>query len=220
MRTDGMASAEGQRTASNDGSAASAFPVDLAIVGQPRKERADAARNRRRALDAAAALMAERGPEAVAMDDVADLAGVGKGTLYRRFGDRQGLLLALLDDAERDLQERLLRGPPPLGPGAAPEARVRAFLHALIELLEQRGEIIRASETSSPGARLRGGAYSAWHRHLAVLVAEWRPALDATARAHLLLAPLAADTWTSLRAAGLTRDRLTGSLEQLWLSLR
>lgn len=191
---------------------------DLPVVGQPRRERADAVRNRRRVLEAAAALMAERGPEAVAMDDVAALAGVGKGTLYRRFGDRQGLLLALLDDAERDLQDRLLAGPPPLGPGAAARLRLIPFLHALAALLEQRGEILRASETSAPGARLGGGAYGAWHQHLALLLAELCPDLDAGAHAHLLLAPLAAETWTSLRAGGMSRDRLTGALERLWLA--
>lgn len=191
-------------------------PRDLPVLGQPRRERADAARNRRRVLEAASALMAERGPEAVAMDDVADLAGVGKGTLYRRFGDRQGLLLALLDDAERDLQDRVLTDPPPLGPGAPPGPRLRAFLHALIKLLEQRGEIIRASEASAPGARLGGGAYRAWHQHLSLLLAELQPEREAATDAHLLLAPLAAEAWTSLRAAGLPRDRLTRSLEQLW----
>lgn len=190
---------------------------DLPVAGQPRKERADAARNRRRVLEVAGALMAERGPEAVAMDHVAEIAGVGKGTLYRRFGDRQGLLLALLDDAERDLQDRLVTGRPPLGPGAAPRARLRAFLHALIRLLEQRGEIIRASETSSPGARLRGGAYAAWHQHVALLLGELHPDVDAGVQAHVLLAPLAAETWTSLRAAGHSRARLTAAVERLWL---
>ena len=188
------------------------------VFGQPRRERADAARNRARVLEAASALMAARGPEAVAMDDVAELAGVGKGTLYRRFGDRQGLLLALLDDAERELQDRVLTDPPPLGPGAPPEPRLRAFLHALIELLEQRGEIIRASETSAPGARLRGGAYRAWHQHLSLLLAEREPDAEAATHAHALLAPLAAETWTSLRAAGLSRERLVRSLERLWLA--
>ena len=87
-------------------------PIPLtSSAGRP--ERADAARNRRRALEAARRLVAERGADAVTMDDVAAAAGVGKGTLYRRFGDRHGLLLALLDDEERALQEAILRGPPP-----------------------------------------------------------------------------------------------------------
>jgi AcrR family transcriptional regulator len=54
------------------------------------------------------------------MDAVAAEAGVGKGTLFRRFGDRAGLAVALLDERERDLQAAVLSGPPPLGPGAPP----------------------------------------------------------------------------------------------------
>ena len=192
-------------------------PVELPIAGQPPTERADAARNRRRVLAAANRLMAARGPEAVTMDELAAASGVGKGTLYRRFGDRRGLLLALLDDSERELQEALLRGEPPLGPGAPPAERMLAFLAALVELLEQRGEIIRASEKSAPGARLAGGAYRAWHAHLTQLLAELRPDDDAEALAHLLLAPLAAESWISLRHdAALERERLTRALEQLW----
>ena len=53
--------------------------------------------------------------------------GVGKGTLFRRFGDRAGLARALLDESERRLQDGFLHGPPPLGPGAPPRARLKAF---------------------------------------------------------------------------------------------
>lgn len=194
-------------------------PVALPVLGQPHTQRADAVRNRGRVLEAAARLFAANGPEAVAMDDVAEAAGVGKGTVYRRFGDRQGLLLALLDDAERELQDSLLSGEPPLGPGAPPKERLHAFLGALVELLEQRGEIIRASEMSAPGARVRGGAYSAWHQHVALLLAELRADADAAALAHVLLAPLAAESWTGLRrSAGLERERLVGALEHVWLT--
>ena len=83
------------------------------------RERADAARNRARILEAAADLVAERGIDAVSMEDVARAACVGTGTLYRRFGDRAGLALALLDEQTRDFQNALISGPPPLGPGRA-----------------------------------------------------------------------------------------------------
>lgn len=194
-------------------------PVALPVVGQPPGERADAARNRTRVLEAAARLFAERGSNAVAMDAVAEAAGVGKGTVYRRFGDRRGLLLALLDESERELQEAVLSGPPPLGPGARAEERLRAFLAALVEMLEARGEVIRASETSGPGARVRGGAYGAWHQHVTLLLAELRPDADVEALAHVLLAPLAADSWTGLRSeVGLGRKRLLRTLENVWLA--
>jgi AcrR family transcriptional regulator len=80
----------------------------------PAKERVDAARNRAAVLEAAARLFDELGVEAVSMDQVAAAAGVGKGTLFRRFGDKSGLAAALLDTRERVLQEGILRGAPPL----------------------------------------------------------------------------------------------------------
>src|SRR5688572_14050048 len=98
--------------------------MDLPMLSVgPTRERADAARNRRKVLDAAAHLFAARGIDMVSMDDVATAAGVGKGTVYRRFGDRSGLAAALLDERETELQDRMLFGPPPLGPGAAPADR-------------------------------------------------------------------------------------------------
>ena len=97
----------------------------------PPKERADAARNRAAVLEAAARLFAERGVEAVSMDQVAAAAGVGKGTLFRQFGDKSGLAAALLDARELVLQEAILHGPPPLGPGAAADDRFAAFINAV-----------------------------------------------------------------------------------------
>jgi AcrR family transcriptional regulator len=57
--------------------------------------RADAERNRRRILEAASQLFAERGLQ-VSLDEVAARAGVGVGTVYRRFADREALIDALL----------------------------------------------------------------------------------------------------------------------------
>jgi len=189
----------------------------LPLLDAPRPERADAARNRRRVLEAAAALFGEHGVDGISMDAVARAAGVGKGTLFRRFGDRQGLLVALLDAAERRLQDDLLHGPPPLGPGAPAGARLLAFLEAYVALLEARGDIVRASERSSPGARLRTAAYTGWHLHVTVLLRELRPDADAAALAHVLLAPLAADTWLALRRdGGLGRAALTALVAEQW----
>ena len=58
--------------------------------------RADAERNRLRILDAAADLFAERGLH-VSLDEVAERAGVGVGTVYRRFADREALIDAVLE---------------------------------------------------------------------------------------------------------------------------
>ena len=59
--------------------------------------RADAARNRQRVLAAAAVVFAERGLDA-SLDDVAHAAGVGVGTVYRRFPNKEALVDALFQD--------------------------------------------------------------------------------------------------------------------------
>lgn len=89
--------------------------------------RVDAARNRALILDAARRLIAERGPDAVSTDDIAVAAGVGKGTVFRRFGSRAGLMLVLLDEDETAQQQAFMFGPPPLGPGAPPLERLLAY---------------------------------------------------------------------------------------------
>lgn len=136
------------------------------IANRPPQERADAARNRQRVLTAAAGLFAEHGVDGVTMDAVAQAAGVGKGTVFRRFGDKSGLVVALLDERERELQEAVLSGPPPLGPEAPDKERMLAFLGAYVDYLAEHLELIRLSETAAPGARYRIGAYHFWHRHL------------------------------------------------------
>ena len=141
-------------------------------------------------LAAAARLFAEHGVAAVSMDQVAAAAGVGKGTVFRRFGDKAGLAVALLDTRERELQEAILHGPPPLGPGAGPAERLAAFTGAYLGYLLGHLELVRMSETAAPGARYRIGAYRFWHRHVAILLAG-RP--DPEFAAHALLAALAAE---------------------------
>src|SRR5918999_4257179 len=104
-------------------------------------ERADAARNRARVLDAAARLFAEAAGRTVTMEQIAAAAGVGKGTLYRRYPNVAAIATALLDEHERALQEQLLRGSPPLGPGAPPAERLAAFYRAMVDLLDQHAHL-------------------------------------------------------------------------------
>ena len=158
----------------------------------PVRERADAARNRGAILAAAARLFAEHGVEAVSMDAIAAEAGVGKGTLFRRFGDKAGLAVALLDGQEARLQEEILSGAPPLGPGADARERLTAFTGAYLDYLLAHLDLVRMSETASPGARYRIGAYRFWHRHLAILYGE-AAGVDAEYAAHALLAVLGAE---------------------------
>jgi AcrR family transcriptional regulator len=174
---------------------------DAPLAGA-RPERADAARNRARILEAARSLFADRGAGEVTLEEVARAAGVGKATLFRRFGDRGALFLALLDEHERELQDAVLRGEPPLGPGAPARARLRAFLDALLHLSLEHRDLLLASETARPGARLQTGAYAFWHRHVSWLLGELRPKVDPDLLAHLLLAAFDAELLTALEDQG------------------
>ena len=150
------------------------------------------------------------------MSDVAEAAEVGVGTLYRRFGDRAGLAYALLDEREREFQVAFLYGSPPLGPGASPVERIRAFLHAWADELEEYIELMFMAETASPGTRYQSGAYQAHRAHVSALVREARPDADAEYLAEGLLAPLAADIYLhQRRERGMNVERIKAGLDDL-----
>ena len=87
--------------------------------------RADAARNHAAILRVADDLLqAASAPADVSMEAVASAAGVAKGTLFRRFGDREGLISAVVAERMRPLKEAIESGPPPLGPDAPPAERI------------------------------------------------------------------------------------------------
>ncbi|MBF6438233.1 TetR/AcrR family transcriptional regulator [Nocardia cyriacigeorgica] len=189
-------------------------PADLLAggAGSAPVERADAARNRAKVLTAAAELFAARDPRTVTMDDIAKAAGVGRGTLYRRYPDTHSIAVALLDEHERALQEQLVRGAPPLGPGASPAERLAAFYAAMVELLDTHSGLVLGAETG--GARFTTGAYGFWFAHVrALLRAADVP--DPDAMVDPLLAPLAAEVYQQQRARGLAPAQIAGALRQL-----
>jgi AcrR family transcriptional regulator len=139
--------------------------------GSPHAERADAARNRRLLLATAREMLAEEGPDKLTMDGLAERAGLGKGTVFRRFGTRAGIFAALLDDDERDFQQQVLAGPPPLGPGAPPPARLIAYGRARIDFLIGHREIARAALDGRE--RIPAGSQSPMSReHIRFLLGE------------------------------------------------
>jgi AcrR family transcriptional regulator len=162
---------------------------ELPVIQPQVSVRADALRNRARILAAAERLFAERGVRATTMDEIASAAGVGKGTLFRRFGDRASLLFAVLDETDRILQEAILRGPPPLGPGASPAARLTAFGEAMLDRLEQDGELLFEIE-SQVGQWQRSQPYAALWIHVRALLQEALPGADAEYLADVLLGVL------------------------------
>ena len=192
----------------------------LPILGQDVRERSDAARNREALLVAAQRLVDTCGVESVTMDAVAVAAGVGKGTVFRRFGDRAGLMRSLLDEHETLFQERAIRGEPPLGPGAPAVDRLVAFAHARFDLLERHGLMIAAAEASERGdARFDEPVYVFYRSHIGMLVREADPNCDADYITEALLAPLAATAFMyQRRARGMAFERVVAGYE--WLVRR
>jgi AcrR family transcriptional regulator len=184
--------------------------VEPPRVGAPPAERADAARNRARVLAAAVELFRSReDPRTVTMDDVARAAGVGRATLYRRYPDVGSIAEALLSEDERELQERLLRGVPPLGPGAPPAERLAAFYAAMVEHLDRHLPLVLAMDAGA--ARFTVGAYGFWRAHLRSLLVEAAvPGPDALV--DVLLAPLAAEVFRHQRASGVTTEQIVDAL--------
>src|SRR3954466_10744700 len=122
--------------------------ADLPILGQSVRERSDAARNREALLEAAERLVERWGVGAVTMESVAAAAGVGKGTVFRRFGSRAGLMAAVLDRSEAAWQASVMSGPPPLGPGAPPRERLLAFGRSRLEISLQHAALLNAAQAS------------------------------------------------------------------------
>jgi AcrR family transcriptional regulator len=194
-----------------------ALPMaELPLVEAPRPERADAARNRAALLEATRRLLRTCGPEAITMDAVACEAGVGKGTLFRRFGDRASLFHALLDDRERAFQEALIRGPAPLGPGAPARDRLIAFGHAMFELIEDHGLLL--VESAPPGLviRYRHPVFAAYRTHLMTLLGELVDDRRAPYLTDVLLAALDPElVLHQRRMLGLTVDELRDGWAEL-----
>jgi AcrR family transcriptional regulator len=190
--------------------------MELPVLDNQPPERADAARNRRRILAAAAKLFAEQGVRCTSMDAIAAEAGVGKGTLFRRFGDRASLALAVLDETERGLQDAMLSGPPPLGPGASPCERLRAHGAAMLDHLDLNLEILFEAEVRSSGGYLRSEPYRIHWLHIRNLVNQARPDCDVDYTSDVLRGALSAQVFADQRTArGMELERLKAGYADL-----
>lgn len=200
---------------------------ELDHLGRPTpgvSERSDAARNRRVLLDTARALFEERGVTAVTMEEVARAAGVGKGTLYRRFPNKGVLCQALLDEPTRKFQAEtlaLLKDGP-----AAPLDKLDRFLDGLVGFTEKNLDLLYGGHHALLGperlALLSGPAYD-WRRstvlgllRVAVKVGDLTPEADVEYLAEALNAPLHVDLYYhQRRVGGLSADRISAGLRSL-----
>lgn len=177
-------------------------------------ERADAARNRQAILAAAARLIWQRGDATVSVDEIAAEAGVGKGTVFRRFGDRQGLLRALHVEWFGEQQRALLdRSRDPRRPAAELLAEL---VDGMFGMVLARRPLLRAVERTA--GSYCTSEYTAWITRLAELLRAARPEADAEFLAHAITAAMRSDLLDHLLdEAGMSPDRVRAGVVELAL---
>ncbi len=190
-----------------------------------RHERSDAAANRALILQTAERLFTERGVANVCMSEIAEAAGVGKGTLYRRFANKGELCLALMDRQMGDFQNGMLaqfarqtaKGVPYLG-------QLTAFLAALVEFTEVHSPLlIEVQHAGMVQDDPRLNLPHIWqYMTVSALLRSAARAGEVTAELDLeylgeaLLAPLQVDYFRFQRQVrGYSTERIAAGLEEL-----
>ncbi len=169
-------------------------------MSEGRRERADAVRNRRAILAATEKLLAVHRAQDISMEQIAAAAGVGKGTVFHRFGNRMNLMHALMVERARALEDAVTGGPPPLGEGAPDRERLLAFLDAIVEVVGRNKSLMTELAYTPPAHPPAAGdaaaernehpVYRFWHGHISGLIAAQRPDADAALIAHVMLGAL------------------------------
>ncbi len=188
-------------------------------------ERRDAAERRRRVLDAARALFDERDVETVSMYEIGREAGVGQGTLYRRYEHKGALCTALLYDSAVRFSEEVRdhlekdRGPT--------LAQLEYLLVRLAGFNEENGPLLGAIRDAAGGGRRLEVYRNPFYIWLAETVAALLeravgegeiPPLDVEYAAGAILAPLNIDLYRFQRhELGMQPERITTALGRLIL---
>jgi AcrR family transcriptional regulator len=206
----------------------------IAPDDQPRHERSDAAENRRRLLDVAERLFAERGAANVCMHEIARAAGVGQGTLYRRFASKGELCLALLDTQMGDFQNEVLSTLREMSHrGNTRLAQLEWFLGALVQFNERHAPLLCAAQSELRALPLEAvNPHSSpfiWQRMTAigllqgaVQTGEARAGLDVPVIADVLLGVMHPPVFQSLRqgSGGYSLERISSGMKQLVSALK
>ncbi|HQV28817.1 MAG TPA: helix-turn-helix domain-containing protein [Thermoflexales bacterium] len=204
--------------------------IDLPIVndsgGAERAERCDAAANRARILAVAEQLMSVRGVAEVTMADIARAAGVGQGTLYRRFANKGELSLALMDRQFREFQDTVMRQINwMVGARAARLGQLEWVLESLIGFAEKHSALLCEAErggvdvpNAGPQAPPMMWQYLTIRGLLqaAVDAGEVSRETDVPVTADMLLAPLHPSTFSFYRRArGYSIERINAALRRI-----
>jgi len=192
-------------------------------------ERADAAANRRLILQTAARLFAERGVPSVTMADIAAEAGVGKGTLYRRFDNKAELALALMDNQARDFQNEVLAQLRAFGEQEESYLnRLTYFLDALVHFTEDHLPLLCVVQSEGLVEDRQHSRPYHWQYQTVngllqrcIAAGELPAALDVPYTADALLASLQADIFRYQRdVRGFSVERISNGLRSILQALK
>jgi AcrR family transcriptional regulator len=180
-------------------------------------ERADAARNRNAVLSAAGTLFDDAAdPRAVSMDDVARAAGVGKGTIFRRFGNRYSLLHAVYEARLEELRLAVEIDTKLGRHGADLVEQIATFMDALVRFKLDNQRLVMALEDgggAEASSLYDAPHYDDIHQRLMGLLQQTPGERDASWTAHALLAATRTDLINHLvTTENLSRRRLRANL--------
>ena len=199
------------------------------LGGVARAERRDAADSRRKILGAARRLFKDRGVDAVSMHEVGRVAGVGQGTLYRRFEHKGALCSALLAEQIEDFYEETWERVEAEERPAL--ARLAWFLDRLAGFNERNADLLGAIQDAAGGERrveMYRNPFYGWLRATVVALlrraeegGEMRPDLDLECAADTLLAALNIDLYLyQRRELGMDRGRIVAAVSSVLDGMR
>jgi AcrR family transcriptional regulator len=192
-----------------------------------RKERKDAVEHRALILKTAHSLFASHGIDNVSMHQIAKSAGIGQGTLYRRYANKSDLCLDLIQDSCRRfiekitnllIEERML---PPID-------RMANMLDNWVDFIEEKSHwlgVIQAASYCEANRSLyyHSPVYMYLHTNMMNLLGEYaelsgRTDLDRVVTAHAILSSMDPNLYTLLRREHhYSPDQIKHSLRQLFL---
>jgi len=210
--------------------------LSLGVIGDQgttqKPERRDAAANRALILETADKLFAERGVQDVNMADIAQAAGVGKGTLYRRFANKGELCLALMDTQMTDFQNSILSRMQQLNAQGVPKLeQLDQFLDALVYFTDTHSPLLCVAQSAGLLQDVEERMIQLPHfwqymtvkglLKTAVSHHELSPNLDIEYLADALLAPLRADIFRYQREVrGFSLERISAGLRMIIAGLK
>jgi len=199
----------------------------VAACCAPPPERRDAAEHRQHILDVARRLFAERGVDDVSMHGIARAAGVGQGTLYRRYAHKGELCMALLGENVARAQEEVQEYLASCAPSTGARAQLDYVLSRHVAFNEENAPLLSAMLEAFCGdrraAQYDNPVYLAQHGTVETLlqraVARGEfPPLDTAYVTDAILASLSIDLYIHQRTRqGFTPERIMGAIRQLYI---